>query len=175
MKILFIGKKKKKPEEATKPDLESMVKILAVPKAMIARGVLVNITEDGAEIREHEGEVFSRLDTKIDVRFRPRPASYESPWEIVFDLDYTLEGCCYGSAGPKAVKEVGLKYPTERTPFGGRIELQDDQRAVWQVKARPTAEQIAQVVQEIQRQVRSILADYSRTRAIMSVVKSEAS
>lgn len=173
MKNPFKKKIQPKPElevevkrESDPPKRMAGFHVFAIPEHQYKIGNLLRLEEDGGEMIEPEEAVFGRLNKKIDVHFNPRPVSWEDYWEIIFDLDYSLNGTCYGKDGPASVKEVGLRLPAD-----GRLELKDD-RAAWRTKFRPTSQEIGRVIEDIQNQVYAILDEYRRTRAIMRVVKS---
>ena len=105
MKTLFIRRKKNQPEKPEQPKPE--INILALPKSLIAKGVLVRVTEEGAEILEPEGAVLERLGKPVSIVYDPEARRYNEPprpWVVRSKLEYTYKGQCFGIDGPEAGK-----------------------------------------------------------------------
>lgn len=104
-----------------------------------------------------EATILDRLDHKVEVGFDPNFRG-SFPWFVSFDVSFTWRGESFGLEGPALVRECGVMFPNARMPWVQEFRMTEDNRFVWASYVRPTAHQIAQVVQETQRQVE----DYMR-------------
>lgn len=171
MKILFIRRKKNQPEKPEQPKPE--INILALPKSLIAKGVLVRVTEEGAEILEPEGAVLERLGLPVTVLYDPDARRYNEPprpWVVRSKLEYTYKGQCFGIDAPKLVKSIGLEFPNAATPWAYGVEVEEEGALAWHCSGRPDAKEIAQVIEEAQRQVEGIMKRYGETKEILAAL-----
>lgn len=135
--------------------------ILDLPRDQVARGLLLHLDERGAQVVQEEGEILESLGHRVEVHFDPYRIGcvHVRPWVVVFDVSYTWRGQSFGPEGPALVKECGLTFPNRRTPWADDVKVFED-RIAWGTRKRPTAGQIAQVIQEAERQVDDLMRAY---------------
>lgn len=169
-------KRNRKPEPKPEPTTPTRVKTLVdLPAALVERGVLIRIDEDGPRPVEPEGEVLERLGVPVSVQFDPNAFGHEgrAAWVVKAKLDFSYKGCIYGVDGPKLVRSIGLVFPNDATPWASHISVTDD-GLEWGQRVRPDAQEIAQVIQEAQRQVAQIMRRYGETKEILAALKESA-
>ena len=165
--------KKQKPEAKLEPTPPTRVKTLVdLPAALVERGVLIRIDEDGPRPVEEEGVVLERLGVAVSVVYDPTAHGNEHrrPWIVRAPMEFNYKGQCFGVDGPKLVASIGLEFPNAATPWASEVVLEDGVLA-WKCRARPDAEEVAQVVQEAQRQVAQIMRRYGETKEILAALK----
>ncbi len=167
MKLKF-WKRNPKPQGDKPQGIKLEMVAFIQPKAAI-EGKIVRFSDGQAEVLEDEGTVLERLGVAVSVIYDPTAHGQEfrRPWVIHAPLEYNWKGHCYGADGPAVVKGVGLEFPNAATPWANDVDLEDGV-LTWRLRARPDAEQIAQVVQEAQRQVAHIMRRYGETKAILA-------
>lgn len=136
--------------------------VLAIPKFAIAKGVLVRITEEGAEfIEEGNLEICGRY---VRVEYFPENEGPVIPgrfpaWQVCFNVTLADKtGLHYGNKGVEIVNEVGLPGKLKNI----FLVEEDNGRAVVKSLKCPTPREIAELAQEIEAAAAEILDEYRR-------------
>jgi hypothetical protein len=143
-----------------------MVAIM-LPRAQV-EGKLLRVEEGQLEILKPAFQVFKELDTKITVTYDPYiHHDMHKYTDVTFIPNYYYHGRGWGNESVKAVQEIGLEFPNQACPWASEVKVNDDGGVTWRAAFYPEPEQIATVVEEVNRQILEILRDFSRTDAIM--------
>jgi hypothetical protein len=166
MKNPFKKNLKPEPEKKTRRPKLEMVEI-TIPLFQI-EGKLFRVEEDRLKILKPAFQVFKELDTKISVTYDPYiHHDMHQYTEITFIPNYYYHGRGLGKESVNAVHEIGLEFPNHACPWASEVKVNNDGGVTWRATFYPEAEQIATVVEEVNRQILEILRDFSRTDAIM--------
>jgi hypothetical protein len=158
----WLGKSKEEPKDEAREAIEKMLE----------KGILIRIDKRGSFFPvEEEGAVLERLGVAMSVVYDPTHGQeYRRPWVIRAPLQFNYRGHCFGIDGASLVKSIGLEFPNAVTPWADDVGVEDGVLE-WKRRVRPDAQEIAQVVQEAQRQVAQIMRHFGETKAILDAVK----
>ena len=163
--------KKEKPKEEPKNELKDEARE-AIEK-MLEPGILTSYKQAGdfprRRRRGRPGTPGGRRVRRLRPD-RPRPGITAAPGSFARPLNINWKGHCYGVDGASLVKSIGLEFPNAATPWASDVDIEGGV-LVWGRRTRPEAQEIAQVVQETQRQVARIMRRYGETKEILAALK----